>query len=131
LKELTGAFRPSGSNKNDSDGTTPAFSVTTRDYTTAGLRRNLVKKVRLNYELADAAADNPTITASYAGSTSPAFTALTGSGAENDGLMETTQTFPVGNVRPRFIRFKFSCSNPVARLVVKSVEVMIRPGGRQ
>lgn len=130
LQDLTGTFTPTSSNKNDADGTTFPFEVVTRDYTTGGLRNNLVKKVRLGYELVDAGSDNPTITAAYAtGGASTSFTTLADVAGETDGA--STEIFNMGEVRPRFIRFKFRSTSPAARMIVKSVEVMSRQGGRQ
>lgn len=153
---LSDCFNPTGSNKNDADGTTHQFSLITRDYTTGGLNKNLVKKIRFRYELTDAASDSPTLTAYYStgavNSSNPSWGASTwgafqwgASSVEQFAQIDTgtapTSTgsdpyvWPVrtteSGVRPRFARFKFLSTSPCATLRVKSLEVFIRQGGRQ
>lgn len=156
ILDLSGIFTPTFANKNDADGTTHVFSVITRDFTTGGLRKNLVKKIRLRYDLNDAGTDDPTIEAYYSSgqvvtgnplwggvswgsftwgpSSDEQFAALTlpqAHGPEGTSVTTwqvlTTET----GVRPRFARFKFQSSSPCSKLVIRSLEMFVRSGGRQ
>lgn len=152
--DMTQAFNPTGATKNDADATTHVFTVITRDYTTDELRKALVKKLRLRYELNDAANDDPTLTLGYSTgqtATNPLWGAVTwgafkwgastveqfadvpGSAPEGDGTVPyvwpilPTQT----GVRPRFARFRIRSVGPSARLTIRALEIFTRSGGRQ
>lgn len=129
IQNLTGCFSPVASNRNDADGSTHQFEVTTRDYTTSGLRSSLVKKVRLGYELVDAAADNPTIGVQYATAQDPTLVPLSGTAGEAAG--QAAQMFLVNTARSRFVRFTIYSFSAAARMSVKCLEVFTRAGGRQ
>jgi hypothetical protein len=115
--------------QSDPDAGTPVWSVTTRDFPTGGFTVNTATGVRLSYELADPAAANPTIAASYAvGEEGAAFTALSGSAAEDSS--------GVGSVRwslrkrTRSIRYKFVSSGAYSRCKVRGIESFSRPSAR-
>jgi inactivated superfamily I helicase len=104
------------------------MDVTTRDYDTGPGNRNTIYKLRLRYDLADAAADDPTIAASYStGPEGAAFTALSTSAPENDGTDPYTWRFVK---RTRRARFRFLSSGPSANLKLRVVEVLVRPSSR-
>lgn len=155
--DVSGAWVPTGTNKYDADGTTPIFELVTRDYITGGLRKNLVKKIRLRYDLNDAATDSPTVQAYssfgqvvtgnplwgavtwgsflWGGSTVEQFSQLTlptPNAPASTGIDPNVwQVIPTeSGVRARFVRFKFSSSTPCAKMVVRSLEIFVRPGGR-
>ncbi len=121
-------WSPSSTYKNEPDGTTHEFQVTTRDFILSGLR-GFCKKIRLWVEGVDAASDNPTITASYAtGPAGSSFTSLGSTTAESTGDTSLTPwTVGVGGHR---IRFKFSSTSPFASLKFKALDVFVRPKGR-
>jgi hypothetical protein len=58
-------FEPSATVKNDADATTHNLDVVTRDFETGGGIFNLVRMLKLWYELIDAASDNPTVKVYY------------------------------------------------------------------
>lgn len=129
LLDLTGIFMPTTANKNDPDGSTHTFSVTTRDFTVSSLRA-LVRKIRLWTEGTAAAGDAPTITAGWAdGPPGAAVTALSGTGGPSDG--ETPAGVWAVNAARKHLRFVFSSSSPWASLKIKAVDVFVRPRGRQ
>lgn len=129
FKDLSGTFSPSAVNKNDADGTTHAFEIETRDYTTGGLRKNLVKKVRLGYELTDSGSDNPVIYAGYGTTGDVTYSTLPDTATADDG--SNPATFTVGTSRPKFVRFAFRMETPAAKLIIRSIEIFTRTGGRQ
>lgn len=65
IADCSGYFTPEASNKNDADGTTPSFEIVFRDYGTGALTLNRLKRVRLGYELIDAASDDPRLMLDY------------------------------------------------------------------
>lgn len=147
--DCSGYFEPSAGVKQDHDGTNFEYDLTTRDYTPDRLNVDaLVRKLRLRYEMFDAASDNPTITAFYSvGRQQPqtggnwgenwgtliwsdALTdevQMAGQAREDDG--RTPYNWAV-NKRARFIRFRFRSSAPVAKLVVRNLELFSRASGR-
>jgi hypothetical protein len=130
LMDATGVFLPSAANKDDDVAVRPGFDfdVTTRDYDTGPGNRNSISGLRMRYELVDAAADNPTIAASYStGPEGAAFTALSTSAPENDGSDPYTWRFVK---RTRRARFRFLSSGPSANLKLRVVEVLVRPSSR-
>jgi hypothetical protein len=62
IVSLTGYFSPVAANKNDADGTTHSFQLTTRNIEVGPIPTR-VGWIRGFYSLVDAATDNPTITA--------------------------------------------------------------------
>lgn len=66
VTDCSGYFKPSASNKQDADGTTPDFEITTRDYETGGLTLNTLRWVRLGYELVADTGDDPHLILDYA-----------------------------------------------------------------
>lgn len=66
IHDCTTFFHPANAVKNDADGTTFSFRLITRDYETGDMTENVVRKMRLRYELIDNGGDDPTITAGWA-----------------------------------------------------------------
>ena len=144
----TGYFAPSADNKNDADGSTHEFQVTTRDYATGNNTLNRVRHIRTRYELVDAGADNPYLAVSYGtGATDPdapewgggawngaewadpgdiGFTALEDCTLPEDPAGTTVPRCRVGR-RTRHIRYRVNCDMPAERLVLRSVESFIAP----
>lgn len=120
-------FDPAAARKNDADGTTPTFSLTTRQYTLNGLAKGFVKKVRVRYTLNDAATDNPTISA-YLGTGEDDLAVLSGTAPEDNGA---NPHLWAGNVRDEYATVKLSSSSPCALLKIHSIELLTRPSGRQ
>jgi hypothetical protein len=153
--DLAGAFDPDEDNTQDADGTVHQFEVVTRDFTTDGLRRALVKKIRLRYELNDTG-DTPTIRAGFGtGQVSTAGTMwgsstwgsfLWGGASSDDQFVDMDGEAPPDNgtspfvwpvipgetgVRPRFARFRFVQDEACSGCKIRALEVFIRQGGRQ
>jgi hypothetical protein len=130
VTDLSQCFSPAAAYKADADGTNHAATVITNDYGTGPGRRNTVAKVRAEFELVDAASDNPTITAEYAvGPEGSGFTSLTAQrGAiEDDGT--GFSRWRVGKRADR-VRFRFTTVGAAARFILRKVGVEIAPSGR-
>lgn len=127
--DLTGCFEPEGSNKTEADASQHNLQVTFRTVQRK-TAKDLLRKVRVRYELDDAASDNPTITGEIAvGRPGTSFTSLTGSGAENVG--QTPKTWNAVNKRGQEVRLRLTSSGPSSSLVFRSVEYAFRASGRQ
>ena len=121
-------FEPAAGVKNEPDGSTHEWSVTTRDYTIGALRA-LVKKARVWLEGVDAGTDNPTVTLSYSqGASGSSFTSLGSTSAESVGD-SPLPSFTV-NAGGKRVRFRVSSTSPFASLKMKALDLMIRPKGR-
>lgn len=130
VTELTQGFSPSATYKADADGTNHAEQIVTRDFVLPG-RRSTVTKVRAEYELIDAASDNPTTTMEYAvGPEGSSFTALTAQrgGIEDDGT--GFSRWRVGKRADR-VRFRFTTVGPAARAILRRIGVEVSGSGRQ
>jgi hypothetical protein len=154
--DMSGAWQPIATIKNDADGTTQQFQVTTRDYASGqASNSNFVKKLRVRYELDDAG-DAPTMQAFYGsgrlltsgplwgaatwasfiwgGSANPGFVPLKGSANNGDAPANSgTDPFPwlVGQQAPNFYRFRLICSSPTPNLVIREVDSFVRVRSRQ
>lgn len=130
VTDLTGCYDPDPARKADADGTNHSCVVTTNDYATGG-RLNTVQKVRAEYELVDAASDNPTVTVEHArGAEGSSFTSASAvrGGAESDGT--DFSRWRVGKRADR-IRFRISTVGAAARFILRKVGVEVSPSGRQ
>jgi hypothetical protein len=130
--DCTSYFQPSASVKNDADGTTHTWRLTTRNIA-IGDRPTGVVYVRAWYALVDAASDNPTITAeaSVDGAAYQTLAVTTGTdGGTTAGEQDGSQAvyWAVG-LAGRFIRFRFTCTNPAASLQFKQLEFFYRSRG--
>lgn len=148
-RPITCAYlEPSGNAEKDPTGNPVDFSLTTRAYTTGGLLRNLVAKMRLRYELAGPA---PAIQASVLAESeeAPASGARWGAvkwGGFNWGTpaelnYETLDTLALndpGGSKPhtwhprrkrRFVTFRFIQNAATSKLIVRSIEISVRQTG--
>jgi hypothetical protein len=146
-------FEPSATVKNDADATTHNLDVVTRDFETGGGIFNLVRMLKLWYELIDAASDNPTVKVYY--STGPEqagvpkwgavtwglftwfssdlaeFVLLANQAPESDGRMPYVWSGDQGmHAHTRFIRFRIRSSGPAARVVLRSLTAYVRLSAR-
>lgn len=147
LLDCTSYFAAAAAVKNDVDGTTPIWELVTRDFT-LGPVPTQTKKLRIDYELDDAASDNPTITAGYnVGEPTPTgsawgvahwgsdpwtdsdagdFIAIAGAApADPEGDTPYEGFYP--NVRAKRVRFRLSNVVPNATLRFRALELFIRP----
>ena len=120
-------LEPAAATKNDMDSTAPTFELHTRDFGLGNMTENVVRFIRLRYELTDAASDNPTISAYYAEGDDGAWTQLSGNAPE-DPTGQSPHTWPV-NVAARYLRFRFVSNNASASLRVRGLEVFVLKAG--
>jgi hypothetical protein len=125
-------LEPSGSVKNDYDGTSHVMTLETKDIPTGGGVKNTVMSARTTYELIDAASDNPTMTldvskdgAAYAAVKGQA----TGGDAPEDDGSHPFRWQVVGNAK--FIRFRVKTAGAAASSKLHSLELFVRRSGRQ
>jgi hypothetical protein len=139
-------FEPQASVKNDADGTTHWFQLESRDFPSGAPRTsNLVRMVRVRYELTDAASDDPFMVLAYSvGMQTPGlatwgtalwgvatwpdpaqidYTQASGSARESDGRLP--YTFRVER-DAQFVRVRLTCTKPAAKLVIRSLEFHAR-----
>lgn len=142
-------FEPAAAVKNDADGSTHQFDLVTRDYPTgdpASLVRNLVRRLRCRYELIAAPGDDPTLLAYYSVGTLEGDVSLWGTflwgtdpwsdiaGAE---FVQLPNQAPADDgrrpfawrlqARTRIVRYRLISTDPAARLVIRSLESVVRP----
>jgi hypothetical protein len=147
--DCSGYFEPSAVVKQDHDATNFEYDLMTRDYTPDRLNiAALVRKLRLRYDLFDAATDDPTISAWYSiGVLNPVSgsnwgenwdslvwsgdasveSPLSGQAPEDDGRDPFAWDV---NKRARQIRFRFRSSAPAGKLVIRNLEFFSRVSGR-
>lgn len=135
-------FSPAGDVKTDADGSARASLIETRDYATGSGNLNQAKRLQVRYELADAASDGPVLRARFSkGAAQPGipywglvdwggfdwtdprlaeYAALGIEAPVSTGRDPFTWSFAA---RTRTIRFRLECSDPNAKLVVRSIYV--------
>lgn len=143
-------FHQSEDTETDADGSTPEWSLTTRSYLTGSNVANTVRSLRVRYQLSSQP-QGATISLSVTSDVPPpgaavwgrvvwgAFTWATGGGASSEPLagaapesVDASQPYRWRFARKRrVIRFTLTCKDPSARLAIKSLELFIRPTGRQ
>lgn len=135
--DLTGCFDPDASNATDSDSNAPALTITTRDYPTGGSQPGFVNRLRARYILEDDGSSSPTVTPAFSSDEDDdTYTNLTDKGeqaggtgwAESDGSKYQWAT--VGKKRER-IRFKLTQAGAAGKFVLRSIDLLLRPSGRQ
>lgn len=148
---LSRFFSPAADVKNDADGTAPAPLLETRDYATGPGNLNHVLRLRVRYELVDAATDDPELLARYSiGAPQPGipywglvdwgafdwtdpalgeYVTLAPSAPESTGRDPFVWRLPRA-AQARFIRGRLECSDPAASLVIRSVEWGVRPSAK-
>jgi hypothetical protein len=135
-------FTPDGDVKVDADGSAVEALLETRDYATGPGNLNQAKRLKVRYELEDAASDAPVITARMSkGAPQPGipfwglvdwglfdwtdprlaeYVTLVGDAPVSTGRDPFVWSFAA---RTRFIRFRLECVDPTAKLVVRSIQV--------
>lgn len=131
----------------DHDGSAPIVDLVTRDYATGALNVNLVKWARVRYELIAKTA-TAVLGALYGSEGRPGlaqwgevvwgnfqwtaadypdFAFLDGEAPEDDGANPFKWKV---NKKVRYFRFRLVCDDPCDRLVIRSIELAVRPSGR-
>lgn len=152
---LGGFWEPTAAVKNDADGSTHNLDLVTRDYATgADGIFNLVRLLKLWYELVDAGSDDPTLSVYYATGPEQAglpkwgevtwgeftwfdsslaeFVHLASNAPESDGRQPYVWGPDKGmSAHTRFIRFRVRSSGPSAKLALRSLAFYSRLSGRQ
>lgn len=141
-------FNPTGATSTDADGSPPRWEITTRESVTGRLVPNTIIKLRMGYELADAPAADPTISAQVLGGralpggsewgdfewgeddwgSADSAVGLVGE-APIDTYGDLPFSWPVG-LKDRFVRFRLACDEPSSRLVIRYLETFVRMSGR-
>lgn len=145
--DVSGYFEPAAANAIEADGTVHEFDVTTRDYPTGDLNENLLRRARARYELV-AAGNTPTIQAyvsigaiegdvslwgamlwgeTWSSSEDAEFTLLEGNAPADDGRNPFVWR---PQRRARYVRLRFRSSDAAAKLVLRSLELFIRPSAK-
>lgn len=146
---LQGFFTPGDSLARDADGSAFSYLLESRDFTTGTGNLNTVRRLRVRYELVDAAADDPTLSAAYSiGNAQPGIpywglvdwgafewtdprladvVLLADEAPESDGRDPFVWRFAA---RGRFIRVRLESSAPAAEAVVRSLEWGLIPSGK-
>lgn len=146
--KLTGFFDPTAARKADADTTVHSHLIESRDYATGVGNLNTVRRLRVRYELIDAASDDPVIRAHYsvgavestgtewgtftwgADAWSDAslaeFVQLDGAAPEDAGRNPYVWHFVA---RTRFVRWRLESTDPAATLILRSAEIQVRQAG--
>lgn len=132
--KLTSMFAPSAARKSDADGTAHSLVVETRDYPTGGGNTNTVRRLRVRYGLEDAGTDNPTVSASYTREGGSAVS-LAGAAPETSNpespVPETSGYYTwLLQSSTRYVRVRLQSAAPAARLILRSIEIAVRPSGK-
>lgn len=147
--KLSGVFTPTAARKADANGSVHQWLVESRDYPTGAGNVNTVRRARIRYELVDAASDDPKISGFYSkgemvasGSLWGAFTwgaaswsdaslaesvAFAGMAPEDSGRNKWTWHLAAA---ARFVRVRLQSTDPAAKLVLRSMEIAIRPSAK-
>jgi hypothetical protein len=123
--DLSGYLNPTAATKNDADGTTPTFQLTTRNIPTGNQVVNSLHFIVLAYTLTDAASDNPVFTAEV-NPDDAGWTTLTGNAPEAGPA--NAYTWPC-SVAARHVRFRFTCTLPSSALKIESLAYFMRKSG--
>lgn len=136
--------------KADPDGSAPVVEITLRDVQTGQMVENWVRRVRIRYELEDAASDNPVIQGAWADGARRLATTDWGlfdwgqadwgsaEGAEFVALTGDAPEEPFGvdphewevNDMARYFRLRLRQDDPAKKFVLRSVEYFVRPSTR-
>lgn len=141
VTDLSGTLDPVAGNSADADATVPSLTVITRDYPlSAGGAHGFCKRLRVRAEVTDDANGATAAAAATVEYSSDAdggtFTALTEKGEQNGGSGWATSTGAlywwalVGKRRER-IRFRLVFSGGTASTILRSIELLLRPTGKQ
>lgn len=137
VTDLNGTLVPAAGNAVEADSTVPDCTITTRDFPTGGNTHGFVQRARLRYELTDGGTPDPTVALAYSSDQDAgAFTTLTEKGEQGGGTGWATsdgsryQWALVGKRRER-IRFRVTVSGACASFVLRTIELLLRPTGKQ
>lgn len=101
------------------------LQVTTRSLMTDETQDHTLRKVRVRYELDDAASDDPVLTAEWSrGRPGSSFTSLTGSAAEGEGSYTWTLA-----KKAQQTRIRVTSGNAASRCILRAVELHMRRHG--
>jgi hypothetical protein len=140
VTDLSGCFVPAAANAQDADGTTSDYVLTTSDFPTGDNQYGFVQRARLRYELTDdgnGATAAPTVAIAYSSDQDGGtFTTLTERGEQGGAagwgvsVGDKYQWALVGKRRER-IRFRVTVTGACASFVLRSIELLLRPTGKQ
>jgi hypothetical protein len=128
ISDTSGCFSLTGGTTRDADLTTPTFTVDSNDFDLGpGIRPNTVEKVRYVYETAGG---TPTFTfASAVGAEGASYTngTLKRGGGASDGTDYTAVRI---NRKAERMRFRFRTSSQLTSLILRRLELTVRPAGQ-
>lgn len=142
-------FKPEVGREMDADGTTHDFDLITRDIETGELTKNVIRAVKLRYDLVEGNGGEPLLKVYWsdgsleaggaawdevlwdefewaAGGDGAVFTEVTKDGPPSDG--RDPEKFPV-NKRLRYGRFRIMTSGAPAQFALRLLEMDVRPSG--
>lgn len=134
--DCTGFFAPAGAVKNDADGSGRQSVWESREFSPQDTPTSF-RRVRVWYELSDAASDNPTVEFSWARDTDTSWTVVAnslgtvqGSGAQAGGVSDGTKyhQWPV-NKTAKGMRFRVRTVGPSAGFKLRGVELVTEGSG--
>lgn len=139
VTDLSGAFVPDSSTAQDAGSANFDCTVTTRDFPTSQ-RHGFVQRMRLRYELTDDGSGGtaaPTVAVAYSSDQDAgSFTTLTDKGLQAGGTGGAVSAgdkynwWTVGKKRER-IRYRITQTGAAASFILRSLEMLTRPPGRQ
>lgn len=138
VTDLTGTLAPVAGNSQDADATNFDAVITTRDYPLGASQPGFCQRARLTYELSgDGVHTAPTVALAYSSDQDAGvFTTITENGLQGGGTAGAVSDgskysfWIVGKRRPK-IRFRITMSGSAASFILRSIELLTRPQGRQ
>lgn len=134
--DLTDTMEPAAANALDADGTTSDLVVITRDYPLGAQQPGFAKNARLRYELV-AASSSPTVSLAFTSDQDGGtFSTLTDKGLQSGGTGGAVSDgskyswWLLAKRRER-LRLRITVTGACASFVLRSVEILLRPSGRQ
>jgi hypothetical protein len=137
--DLSSTLDPIAGNASDADGTVADCVITTRDYP-IGQQPGFVERLRLRYQLTDDGSGGttaPTVAVAVSSDQDAGvFTTLTELGEQGGGtggIVSSGAKYMWWKVRKRRerIRFRITVTGACAGFVLRSLELLIRPQGKQ
>lgn len=137
--DLTGTLDPAAANATDADGTTSDFVLTTRDYP-SGQQPGFFKNARVRYELVDDGSGvtaAPTVAVAFTSDQDVgSFATLTDRGQQGGGVGwgvsdGSKYMWALVAKRRERLRLRITVAGASASFVLRSIELMLRPSGKQ